>query len=44
MAGRPKRIRSIQSYVNHIDNNTFSGPSTRLPLGTNVYSPLGGSN
>ena len=26
MAGRPKRIRSIQSYVNHIDNNTFSGP------------------
>ena len=26
MAGRPHRIRSIQSYVNHIDNNTFSGP------------------
>ena len=26
MAGRPKRIRSIQSYVNHIDANTFSGP------------------
>jgi len=26
MAGRPKRVRSIQSYVNHIDNNTFSGP------------------
>ena len=26
MAGRPRRIRSIQSYINHIDNNTFSGP------------------
>lgn len=26
MAGRPRRIRSIQSYVNNIDNNTFSGP------------------
>ena len=26
MAGRPKRIRSIQSYVNHIDAHTFSGP------------------
>lgn len=26
MAGRPKRIRSIQSYINHIDNNTASGP------------------
>lgn len=31
MAGRPKRIRSIQSYVNHIDNNTFSGP---MKMGT----------
>jgi hypothetical protein len=26
MAGRPHRIRSIKSYVNHIDANTFSGP------------------
>lgn len=26
MAGRSKKVRSIQSYVNHIDNNTFSGP------------------
>jgi hypothetical protein len=26
MAGRPRIVRSIQSYVNHIDNNTFSGP------------------
>jgi len=25
MAGRPKKIRSIQSYINSIDNNTFSG-------------------
>jgi hypothetical protein len=31
MAGRPKRIRNIQSYVNHIDNNTFSGP---MKMGT----------
>jgi hypothetical protein len=31
MAGRPKRIRAIQSYVNHIDNNTFSGP---MKMGT----------
>ena len=31
MAGRPKRIRSIQSYINHIDNNTFSGP---MKMGT----------
>jgi hypothetical protein len=31
MAGRPRRIRSIQSYVNHIDNNTFSGP---MKMGT----------
>ena len=31
MAGRPKKIRSIQSYVNHIDNNTFSGP---MKMGT----------
>lgn len=26
MAGRSKKVRNIQSYVNHIDNNTFSGP------------------
>lgn len=26
MAGRPHRIRSIQSYINNIDNNTASGP------------------
>jgi len=26
MAGRPKRIRSINSYIAHIDNNTASGP------------------
>ena len=31
MAGRPRIIRSIQSYVNHIDNNTFSGP---MKMGT----------
>ena len=31
MAGRPKRIRCIQSYINHIDNNTFSGP---MKMGT----------
>ena len=26
MAGRPRIIRSIQSYINHIDAHTFSGP------------------
>jgi hypothetical protein len=26
MAGRPRRVRSIQSYINNIDNHTFSGP------------------
>jgi len=26
MAGRSKKVRCIQSYVNHIDNHTFSGP------------------
>jgi hypothetical protein len=26
MAGRSKKMRNIQSYINHIDNNTFSGP------------------
>lgn len=26
MAGRPRRIRSIKSYINSIDANTFSGP------------------
>ena len=31
MAGRPRKIRSIQSYVNHIDNNTASGP---MKMGT----------
>lgn len=32
MAGRSRKIRNIQSYVNHIDNNTFSGPmKTGLP-------------
>jgi hypothetical protein len=31
MAGRPRKIRCIQSYVNHIDNNTFSGP---MKMGT----------
>ena len=31
MAGRPRRIRSIQSYINNIDNNTFSGP---MKMGT----------
>ena len=31
MAGRPKRIRSIQSYINHIDAHTFSGP---MKMGT----------
>jgi hypothetical protein len=31
MAGRPKRIRSIQSYINHIDTHTASGP---MKMGT----------
>ena len=32
MAGRPRKVRSIQSYINNIDNNTFSGPlKTGLP-------------
>jgi hypothetical protein len=31
MAGRPRIIRNIQSYVNHIDANTFSGP---MKMGT----------
>jgi hypothetical protein len=31
MAGRPRRIRSIQSYINNIDNHTFSGP---MKMGT----------
>ena len=26
MAGRPRRIRSIKSYINNIDAHTFSGP------------------
>lgn len=31
MAGRPKLVRCKQSYVNHIDNNTISGP---MKMGT----------
>ena len=31
MAGRSRKVRCIQSYVNHIDNNTFSGP---MKMGT----------
>jgi len=31
MAGRPRKVRNIQSYINNIDNNTFSGP---MKMGT----------
>ena len=31
MAGRSRKVRLIQSYVNHIDNNTASGP---MKMGT----------
>lgn len=31
MAGRSRKVRCIQSYINHIDNNTFSGP---MKMGT----------
>ena len=31
MAGRSRKIRLRTSYVNHIDNNTFSGP---MKMGT----------
>ena len=31
MAGRSKKMRNIQSYINNIDNNTFSGP---MKMGT----------
>ena len=31
MAGRPRIIRSIQSYINKTDNSTFSGP---MKMGT----------
>jgi len=31
MAGRPRVVRCKQSYVNHIDNNTASGP---MKMGT----------
>jgi hypothetical protein len=31
MAGRPKVIRCKQSYINNIDNHTFSGP---MKMGT----------
>ena len=26
MAGRSRKMRNIQSYINNIDNHTFSGP------------------
>ena len=26
MAGRSRKVRNIQSYINNIDNHTFSGP------------------
>lgn len=31
MAGRSRKVRCIQSYINNIDNNTFSGP---MKMGT----------
>jgi len=31
MAGRPRIVRNIQSYINKIDNTTFSGP---MKMGT----------
>jgi hypothetical protein len=31
MAGRPYKVRCIQSYINKTDNNTFSGP---MKIGT----------
>ena len=31
MAGRSKNVRKIQSYINNIDNHTFSGP---MKMGT----------
>jgi len=31
MSGRPKIIRNIKSYINHIDAHTFSGP---MKMGT----------
>jgi len=31
MAGRPRVVRCKQSYINHIDNNTASGP---MKMGT----------
>jgi len=31
MAGRPRVVRCKQSYINHIDNHTFSGP---MKMGT----------
>lgn len=32
MAGRSRKVRNIQSYINNIDNHTFSGPmKTGLP-------------
>lgn len=31
MAGRPRIVRNKQSYINHIDANTFSGP---MKMGT----------
>jgi hypothetical protein len=35
MAGRPRIIRSIQSYVNKIDNTTFSG-SMKMGTGPSI--------
>lgn len=31
MSGKPRRIRNIQSYINHIDAHTASGP---MKMGT----------
>ena len=31
MAGRSRKVRCIQSYINHIDAHTFSGP---MKMGT----------
>jgi hypothetical protein len=31
MAGRPRKVRNIQSHINSVDNSTFSGP---MKMGT----------
>lgn len=31
MAGRSRKVRNIQSHINHVDNTTFSGP---MKMGT----------